>query len=142
MGHIITVLNKSPLYSKTPELKYMMMRTNDPAERREKAIQLMSETYYQKWQEFTDLLTGTFPPQSEGASAIVAAGGCTLTFKAYNQRFDLNCRGRLLGKAEPLYQATWWHNVLFNPDLNPDTVILCFAPSWEASSSDPQLAGS
>jgi hypothetical protein len=142
MGQIITVLNKSPLYSKTPELKHLVMRTNDPAQRRDKALQMMSETYYQKWNEFSDLLTATFPPRSRGASTIIEAGGCTLTFEAYNQRFDLNCRVRQLGQGEPLREATWWHNVLFNPNLSPDVVVLCFAPDWATSSADPQPAGS
>ena len=29
MGQIITVLSKSPMFSKTPELKHMVLRTND-----------------------------------------------------------------------------------------------------------------
>lgn len=141
MGHIITVLNKAPLFSKTPELKHMVMRTNDPAQRRDKALQLLSETYYQKWKEFSDVLTATFPPESQGAVDIEAAGGCTLTFEAYNQRFDLNCKVRRLGSAEPLYQATWWHNILFNPNLHPDTIVLGFVPEWSTSSADPKPAG-
>jgi hypothetical protein len=140
MGHIITILNKSPLHSRVPEFKHMVMRTNDLAQRRDKALQLMSESYYQKWEEFTDLLTATFPPRSPGAAAIVAAGGCQLTFEAYSQRFDLNCRVRPLGTNEPLYQATWWHNTLFNPNLEPDILMLCFAPDWATSSADPALS--
>ena len=47
MGHIITLLNKSPGYSVTPELNHMARKTNDPAQRRDQAIRFFSATYYQ-----------------------------------------------------------------------------------------------
>ncbi len=135
-GHIITVLSKAPPFSKTPELQHMFRRTHDPAQRREKAIQFFAETYYQKAREFSDILTATFPPGSPGAAAISAAGNCTLTFKAYGQRYDLLCKVRTLDKTNPLYQATWWHNMLFNPNMHPDTVIFGFEPDWAHSTAE------
>ena len=91
LGHIITLLCKWGAYSITPEMKHMVKRTNDPAQRREKALQYFSSTHYQKFREFSDALTATFPPNSPGCEKIVAAGECTLTFEAYGQRFDLVC---------------------------------------------------
>ncbi len=135
-GHIITVLSKAPPFSKTPELQHMFRRTHDPAQRREKAIQLFSEIYYQKAREFTDILTATFPPGSSDAAAISAAGNCTLTFEAYGQRYDLLCKVRTLDKTDPLYQATWWHNMLFNPNMHPNTVIFGFEPDWAHSTAE------
>ena len=137
MGHIITVLCKSPQYSKTPELMHMVRRTNDPAQRREAALTLFSETYYQRAEEFSDILTATFPPGSPGAAQIRAAGEVTLTFQAYSQRYDLACRVWALADHNPLYQATYWHNLLFNPGLSADTIILGFEPNWPQSSADP-----
>ena len=141
MGHIITVMNKLPAYSKTPEMQHMVKRTFDPAQRRDKALQFFSETYYQKAREFSDTLTASFPAKSEGAAAIRAAERVTLTFDAYNQRFDLDCKVWSLTPANALYQATWGHNHLFNPDLPEDAVILGFEPDWDASSSEPPLSG-
>lgn len=141
LGSIITVLNKSPLFSKTPELKHMFLRTNDPAQRRDKAIQLLSETYFQKHNEFSDILTSTFLPGSEGAKILANAKRCVAEFEAYNQKFTLRCQVRELSKGEPLYQATYWHNLLFNPNLSPDTTILGFQPLWDECSADPPLAG-
>jgi len=46
----------------------------------------------------------------------------------------------LLGKADPLYQATWWHNSLFNSNLHPDTLILAFNVNW-SSSLDESIIG-
>ena len=139
MGHIITVLNKSPGYSLVPEMTHMAARTNDPAERRQKAIEFFSSTYYQKHKEFSDILTSTFPPESPGAAAIRAAGTCVLKFDAYNQQFDLQCKVWRLAAHNPLYQATIAHNALFNPSLPPGTEVLGFEPDWAASKSDPVL---
>lgn len=137
MGHVVTVLSKAPAHSKTPELMHMVRRTADPAQRRDKAVEYFSETYYQKPREFSDILTATFPPGSKGAAAIRAAGGCRLDFEAYAQRFALVCRVWRLTEAHPLHAATLWHNLLFNPALPPDTVVLGFEPDWAASSADP-----
>jgi hypothetical protein len=37
---------------------------------------------------------------------------------------------RLLAEADPLYQATFWHNKLFNPNLPGRVQVLSFAPDW------------
>ena len=139
MGHVITILSKGLSASKVPELRHMVQRTNDPAQRREKALQYFAETYYQSPDEFSDVLTATFPPRSPGAETIAGAGRATLTFEAYSQRFDLVCDVARLAPNHPLHQATWWHNLLFNPNLHPDTVILGFKPDWGASSAEPEL---
>lgn len=139
LGAIITVLNKAPGYSLTPELQHMAAKTNDPAERRAKAIEFLSASYYQKAAEFSDILTATFPPGSPGAEQIHAAGRCTLIFDAYAQRFDLECKVWRLAPHNLLHQATIAHNRLFNPTLPPATEVLGFEPDWEESRSDPPL---
>lgn len=140
LGHVITVLNKSPRHSVATELDHMAARTNDPAQIREQALRFLSAAYYQKPREFSDVLTATFPPGSPGAAKIRAAEHCTLVFDAFAQRFDLRCRVWRLASHHPLHRATFAHNRLFNPTLHPDTEILAFEPDWTASSSDPKLA--
>lgn len=139
MGHIITLICKMPHYSVTPEMQHMFKRTNDPAQRREKALQFFSATHYQKAAEFSDVLTATFPPGSPGAAKIRRAERVTLTFDAYNQRFDIAARVWALTKANALYQATYWHNALFNPSLSEGTTVLGFEPDWDASTAEPEL---
>lgn len=139
MGHIITLVNKSPGYSVTPELLHMAKSTNDPAQRRDQAIRFFSATYYQKAAEFSDILTATFPPGSPGAATIREAGTVRLCFEAYAQAFDLSCRVWKLAPHNPLYQATMAHNRLFNPALPQDTEVLGFEPDWNASSSRPEV---
>jgi hypothetical protein len=137
MGHIITVLSKTAEHSKTPEMQHMANRTQDPASRRESALKFFSEFYYQKGAEFSDTLTATFPAGSEGAAKIRAAERVTLSFDAFRQTYDLECRVWQLAEHNPLWQATYWHNHLFNPALTMDTVILAFEPDWDATSADP-----
>ena len=138
MGHIITLLNKAPGYSVTPELLHMAKKTNDPAQRRDQAIRFFSATYYQKASEFSDILTATFPPGSPGAATIREAQTVRLRFDAFAQVFDLTCRVWKLAPHNPLHQATIAHNQLFNPALAPDTEILGFEPDWDASTSEPE----
>jgi len=139
MGHIITLLNKTPGYSVTPELQHMARKTNDPAQRRDQALRFFSATYYQKAAEFSDILTATFPPQSPGAAKIREAETVQLRFDAYAQIFDLSCKVWKLASHNPLHQATMAHNLLFNPTLPPDTEVLGFEPDWDASTSDPSF---
>ncbi len=135
LGHIITLMNKAPGYSVTPELQHMARKTHDPAQRRAEALKFLSASYYQKAAEFSDVLTATFPPDSEGALTIRRAQSCRLVFEAYSQRFDLNCKVWKLAPHNTLYQATMAHNRLFNPAIPPDTIVLGFEPDWGTSSS-------
>ncbi len=137
MGHVITVMSKSPPFSKTPELRQMARRTNDPAQRRDAALSFFSETYYQRAAEFSDILTATFPPGSPGAAAIREAGRVRLDFAAFSQRYALDCRVWSLAEHNPLWQATYWHNLQFNPNLPAGTVILGFEPDWARCSAEP-----
>lgn len=139
LGHIITLMNKSPGYSVTPELLHMAKKTNDPAQRRDQAIRFFSATYYQKANEFSDFLTATFPPKSPGAAKIREAETVRLRFEAYAQVFDLKCKVWRLAARNPLYQSTMAHNRLFNPALSEDTEVLGFEPDWDASTSDPEV---
>ncbi|MEM7302757.1 MAG: hypothetical protein AAF468_16895 [Pseudomonadota bacterium] len=137
LGHIITVLSKRALFSKTPELRHMVQRTNDPAQRRERALQLFSETYFQKADEFDDCLTATFAPTSQGAGRILEKENVTLTYQGFGQQYDVVARAYRLSPAHPLFDATRWHNLLFNPDFHPETIILAFEPDWQSSTSEP-----
>lgn len=137
LGHIITLINKTQAFDVTPELRHMARRTQEEAQRRDKALQFFSEAYYQKPETFSDGLTATFAPQSQGAALIKEASRCRLVFEAFSQRFDLDCGVLRLEPEDYLYQATWWHNLLFNPSLHPDTIILAFLPDWDSSGESP-----
>ena len=139
LGAIITIMNKAPSYSVTPEMVHMAAKTNDPAQRRDTALTYFSATYYQKAAEFSDILTATFPPESPGAAKIREAEQVRLHFDAYHQVFDLQCKVWRLAPHNPLYQSTVAHNKLFNPAFPPGTEILGFEPNWDQSTSEPEL---
>ncbi|MFC6486972.1 hypothetical protein [Nitratireductor sp. GCM10026969] len=130
MSYIITILNKAPVHSATPELEHMSAKTNDPARRRDQAVEYLSASYYQKASEFSDMLTATFPAHSPGAAAIHTAGRVRLVFDAFAQRFELSCKVRRLAPGDPMYKATVAHNRLFNPALPAGTEVLGFEPDW------------
>ena len=133
LGQIITVISKDIPFSQVPEMKHMAKSIFDPMQRHEKAIQFFSATYFQKYREFSDIITSTFLPGSVGAKKILESKECLLIFEAYNQYFELFCEVRQLEKKDPFYISTWWHNSLFNPSLNPNTVILAFNVDWSKS---------
>lgn len=133
LGHVITVISKDEDHSRTPEMMHIAKHTHDPAQRREKALKLFQEAYYQKAEQFSDTLSATFAPGSEGARRILDAEACLLTFEAYGHGYRLICRARQLEPREHLFQATWWHNHLFNPTMNPETIFVGFEPDWTNS---------
>ena len=137
LGALITILNKLPTYSLTPEMLHMARKTNDPAQVRSQAIQFFSATYYQKFRQFSDVLTATFPPGSGGAAQLQTAGSCRLVFEAYAQRFDLECTVMPMAQQNALHQATMAHNRLFNRGLSAETIVLGFEPDWEKSTATP-----
>ncbi len=135
LGSIITIMHKLPQYSIIAELSYMAKKTFDPAQRRESATKLLAANYYQKHDQFSDNLTATFLPNSEGASKIVSEKSCILVFEAFSKRFEISCKVSQLFEKHYLYQSTIAHNQLFNPKLDPSTKILCFEPDWVKSVS-------
>ena len=115
----------------------MARRTHDPAERRESALKFLAERYYQSSREFSDMLTASFPPESGTAAALLAHRECRLAFEQFSQRFAVHCTVRRLSPNNPLRDATFWHNLLFNPRLSSDCVILGFDPDWPKSEAEP-----
>ena len=137
VARIVTVLCKRPEHSATMELRHMARRTHDPAERRDSALKFLAERYYQSSREFSDILTASFPPDSGTAAALLDHRECRLAFEQFSQRFDVHCTVRRLSPNNPLREATFWHNLLFNPRLSSDCVILGFDPDWPKSEADP-----
>ena len=137
IARIVTVLCKRPEHSATMELRHLARRTHDPAERRAAALELLAERYYQAPREFSDVLTASFPPASETAAKLLAGRECRLDFEQFRQCFRVHCAVRRLSEHDPLREAAFWHNLLFNPRLPADCIILGFVPDWGRSDSDP-----
>ncbi len=123
----------------TAEFRHMFRRTRDPRDRYNRSVQLLSAAYYQHPREFSDELTALFGPESALAAALVEAGRCRLVFEQYSQRYDLPCAVRELADTDPAYQATLWHNRLFNPNIPGNPRILGFKPDWSRAVADPPV---
>ena len=136
VSRIVTVLSKRPEHSVTMELRHLARRTHDPAERRENALRLLSERHYQAATEFSEQLTASFTSDSGVAARLVDARECRLDFEQFGQRFRLHCAVRPLSVHNPLREATFWHNLLFNPRLPADCTILGFEPDWARSEAE------
>ena len=139
LASVVTVLCKRPEHSATMELRHLARRTHDPAERRESALEFFAERYYQSSREFSDIVTATFPPDSRIAAALLKQPECRLAFEQFSQQFEVHCMARRLSQHDPLREATFWHNLLFNPRLAADCIILGFEPDWPRSEADPPL---
>ena len=99
LGSIITIMNKLPMYSETPEMLHMARKTHDPAQRRSQALQYFSATYYQKYSHFSDILTATFQGGSQGAAQILKAAQCRLVFEPTRKSLTFCARLKLCHKA-------------------------------------------
>ena len=139
VARIVTVLCKRPEHSVTMELRHMARRTHDPGERRESGLKFLAERYYQSAWEFSDILTASFPPDSATAATLLDHRECRLAFEQFSQRFDVHCTVRRLSRNNLLREATFWHNLLFNPRLTADCAILGFEPDWPRSEADPPV---
>ena len=119
--------------------RHLARRTQDPAERFQKAIETLAESYFQRPREFSDQMTALFGPGSDLVARLLGAEGCVLEFAQFGQRYRLPCAVSELSPDQPQWQHTYWHNFLFNPALPPDPRILAFAPHWTEAEADPPL---
>jgi len=137
LGVVMTVLNRLPEHSMVPEMQHISRKTYDPAQRREGALKMLCSTYYQRAEQFSDVLTASFGPDSLGAMKIVRAEQVELRFEKYAQRVALRCRVWRLAQKNHYWQATFWHNGLFNPGAPADATVLAFEPDWAQSIAQP-----
>lgn len=135
-GQINTVLNKLEPDKVTAEFRFMVQKTNEPHKVYDNALKFLSEYYYQFPAEFDDRLTALFALDSDLAATLMDHGLCRLGFFQGNQRYTLTCNVQDLDQESAAYQATYWHNHLFNPNLPGVVRVLSFSPDWENSSAE------
>ncbi len=137
LGAITTLIVRREPREATAQFRHMVRKTQDPAERHDAALETLAAAYYQRPQEFSDELTALFGPAPGLADQLLAAGRCVLDFEQYSQRYRLPCAARNLGEDEPAFQATYWHNALFNPALPGGLRVLGFQPDWARAEAEP-----
>lgn len=140
LAEIVVLISQRDPADTTAKFRHMVRKTHDPKERLEGAIKELSAAYFQYPEDFSDALTALFGPASNIADRLVEAGRCVLHFDQYSQKYTIPCRVDLLAEADPAWQATFWHNSLFNPNIPGGAQVLAFTPDWSEAQADPPAA--
>jgi hypothetical protein len=140
LGPITVLIVKREPEVTTAQFRHLARKTHDPAERRDGALKFLAAAYHQRPQDFSDEPAALFGPESEIADGLLGAGRCRLRFEQYRQTYDLPCQVRQLADDDPAFQATYWHNALFNAALPAGVRVLAFRPDWSAASADPPVS--
>ena len=142
---IIVLLVREDSFESTEFLKFQVQKYNDPQDVYKKALIFLQSTHYHRAAEFSDEMTGLFSKGSELVEHLTRDEKVTLEFSQFSQTYRIPCRTRLLETDEAAYQATLWHNRVFNPNIGSDIEIIGFQPDWEAAvtlmNSDAKAAG-
>lgn len=137
VGPITVVLNKRDGGETTTQFRFMVKKTQDPADRYDAALRHLAAAYYQRPDSFSGRLAALFAPQAELAGQISGRDDCVLIFAQFSQTWRLPCAAQLLEPDAAEYQATYWHNALFNPRLPGGVRIVAFTPDWSRAEADP-----
>ncbi len=119
------------------QFRFMALKTQDPKERYTKALQLLAARFYQKAEDFSGAMSGIFSRTSEEMKALEKHQYCVMDYDYQQQAFKIPCHVSASPKNEPVYEFTYWHNYLFNPNLSPEVKVLHFKPDWSKTVSDP-----
>lgn len=141
VARVTVLIVKAEPEEETARFRHLYRRTQDPADRYDAVLSYLAAAYYQRPREFSDELCALFGPGSDLAARLNADGRCDLRFAQYRQRYTLPCRVRALDEADAAFQATYWHNSLFNPDLPAGVLILGFQPDWGNAVAEPPVGG-
>lgn len=128
-GIVVLIVEDDPA-DNTALFHHQYLRTNDPIERYEKIVEILAAGYFQHAENFSDVMTALFGPDSAVAAALLNHGGCVLEFEAYAQAYRMPCKVVELATEDPFFQATYWHNRMFNPNMPPGVRVLSFTPDW------------
>jgi len=130
---MVTLIVPRHPFESTEFFKHQVRRSNDRREVMEKGLTYLQSTHFQVSTGFCDVLTAVFPARSRIAATMLEKPACMLEFSQFNQDFRLTCSVRALADDNDLYQATLWHNRLFNRELPDGVTILGFQPDWARS---------
>ena len=113
---------------RTAEFRHIVRKTPDSSQWLKNGLQVLAERHYQQASDFGDELTALFSLDSQAAYALLKAGQCRLSFGESSIAHEFDFDVRSLNEDEELFQATYWHNHLFNPTLPGAVRVLGFMP--------------
>ena len=139
VGAITVVIIPAEPDESTKEFRHIVRRTHDPRERYQAALRYLQSSHFQDPTCFDDRLTAIFGADAEMPAQVSGRQDCLLTFEQFSQRYRLPCQALSLDTDDPAFQATYWHNALFNPSLPAEVQVLAFKPDWSEVEADPAL---
>ncbi|MSP82552.1 MAG: hypothetical protein EXQ94_06380 [Alphaproteobacteria bacterium] len=123
----------------TRQFRHMVKQTHDPQQRYEAAVKFLSAAYFQHPEAFDDRPMALFVGKSTVARVALDLGRVILVFQQFGQSYRLPSAAVELGDDDPAWQATYWHNALFNPAIPPHPHVLAFEPDWAQATAFPPL---
>ena len=124
------LIDKQDSDSVTSELRHIIKKTPDPAEWVKNGLRILAERHYQDDFNFSGQLTALFGLDSSVADALISVGECRLKFVQDSIQHEFDFTVAVLSEQESAYQATYWHNHLFNPTIPGKVQILRFIPQF------------
>jgi hypothetical protein len=110
------------------EFRHIVRKSPDSSQWVKNGLRILAELHYHEDREFDNRLTALFSLDSTLASALLEAGECHLKFTqdSIEHAFDFDVLS--LNEDDELFQATYWHNRLFNQTLPGKVRVLGFKP--------------
>ena len=113
---------------RTKELRHIVRKTPDSAEWMKHGLRILAERHYHDEDQFENRLTALFGLESTLGYALIEAGQCRLRFAEGGIEHEFTFDVELLDPRHPLFEATYWHNHLFNPALPGKVNVLACPP--------------
>lgn len=114
--------------ARTDEFRHIVRKTPDSSQWIKNGLRILAEMHYHEIDQFDDRLTALFGLDSALADALLQARQCHLKFIENSVEYGFDFDVAALDEADELFQATYWHNRLFNPTLPGRVRVLCFSP--------------
>jgi hypothetical protein len=138
-GVIILIVHEEP-WESAQLFRHQYLKTQDPVERYGKALEITAASYFQHPRQFSDVMTALFAADSGLADRLLRQGRCVLDFTQFSQSYRIPCAVEELAPDDGFYQATYWHNSLYNPNLPAGVRVLAFTPDWSRASGQSERA--
>ncbi len=122
------LINRRDPASRTAELRHIVRKTHDPSQWIKNGLKILAELHYHETDQFEQQLTALFSDDSSIAYALLKAGQCRLSFTEGSVSHEFEFDVESLSDDDDFFQATYWHNHLFNPALPGRVRILGFKP--------------
>lgn len=116
---------------RTDEFRHIMRKTPDSSEWVKNGLRILAELHYHEVDQFENRITALFSLDSTLADALLETGRCHLKFAEKSVDYDFDFDVESLPDENQLFQATYWHNRLFNPTLPGQVRILAFTPKFD-----------